>query len=96
MHFSCAMAVLGHTLYALAYPAGYLYLILLGRIVSGFSFTFFMYTKRYCSDYRIVGVRRRTTLAGFLVLGQGIGFSLGPFMGGLLYARPQTSHTHTR
>ncbi|GJE94030.1 MFS general substrate transporter [Phanerochaete sordida] len=85
MHFACAMAVLGHVLYALAYPAGYLYLILLGRIVSGFSFTFFMYTKRYCSDHRIVGVRRRTTLAGFLVLGQGIGFSLGPFMGGLLY-----------
>lgn len=44
-----------------------------------------MYCKRFCSDSRIVGVRRRTTLAGWLVLGQGIGFSLGPFAGGLLY-----------
>jgi len=54
-------------------------------MVSGFSFTFFMYSKRYCSDPRIVGVRRRTTLAGFLVVGQVVGFSLGPFLGGLLW-----------
>ena len=77
--------MLGHILYALAYRANFLYLILIGRIVSGFGFTFWMYSKRYCSDNRIVGIRRRTTLAGWLVLGQGIGFSLGPFVGGLLY-----------
>ena len=44
-----------------------------------------MYCKHYCSDARIVGVRRRTTLASFLVMGQGLGMSLGPFAGGLLY-----------
>ncbi|GJE94042.1 MFS general substrate transporter [Phanerochaete sordida] len=85
MHFACASALLGHILYALAYPANFLYLILIGRIVSGFALTYWMYSKRYCSDHRIVGLRRRTTLAGYLVLGQGIGFSLGPFIGGLLY-----------
>ncbi|KAL4243720.1 MFS transporter superfamily protein [Abortiporus biennis] len=41
--------------------------------------------KKYCSDSRIVGVRRRTFLAGWLVVTQALGFSLGPFMGGLLY-----------
>ncbi|KAL1943717.1 hypothetical protein VTO73DRAFT_4162 [Trametes versicolor] len=85
LHFACATAILGNVLYSLAYHANYLYLILLGRIISGFSFTFFMYSKRYCSDPRIVGVRRRTTLAGWLVLGQGVGFSIGPLIGGLLY-----------
>lgn len=85
LHFCCASSVLGHVLYALAYKADFLYLILIGRMVSGFSFTFFMYSKRYCSDPRLVGIRRRTTLAGFLVVGQVVGFSLGPFLGGLLY-----------
>ncbi|EIW52779.1 MFS general substrate transporter [Trametes versicolor FP-101664 SS1] len=85
LHFACATAILGNVLYSLAYHANYLYLILLGRIISGFSFTFFMYSKRYCSDPRIVGIRRRTTLAGWLVLGQGVGFSIGPLIGGLLY-----------
>lgn len=51
----------------------------------GVSFTFFMYTKKYCSDPRIVGIRRRTTLAAYLVVGQGTGLSLGPFLGGALY-----------
>ena len=51
----------------------------------GVSFTFFMYAKKYCSDPRIVGIRRRTTLAAYLVVGQGIGLSLGPFLGGALY-----------
>ncbi|KAH9487241.1 hypothetical protein JR316_0001310 [Psilocybe cubensis] len=77
--------VLGNILYALAYKANFLYLILIGRIVSGFGFISFMYSKRYCSDPRIVGIRRRTTLAGLLVVGQAFGFSAGPFFGGLLY-----------
>ncbi|KAI0076672.1 MFS general substrate transporter [Panus rudis PR-1116 ss-1] len=85
LHFACGSALLGHILYALAYRANFLYLILLGRIVSGFGFTFWMYSKRYCSDSRIVGIRRRTTLASWLVIGQAIGFSLGPFVGGVLY-----------
>lgn len=85
LHVSCGASILGHILYASAYRANYLYLILIGRIVSGFAFTLMMYCKRYCSDPRIVGVRRRTTLASWLVIGQGLGMSLGPFAGGLLY-----------
>ncbi|KAJ3545257.1 hypothetical protein NMY22_g2512 [Coprinellus aureogranulatus] len=85
LHVSCGASIAGHLLYSAAYPAHYLYLILIGRMVSGIAFTFWMYCKRYCSDARIVGVRRRTTLASFLVMGQGIGMSAGPFFGGLLY-----------
>ena len=77
--------VLGSVLYGLAYRANFLYLILLGRMVQGCGFIGFLYTKRYCTDARVVGIRRRTTLAGWLVLGQGIGMSAGPFFGGLLY-----------
>ncbi|KAH9954797.1 major facilitator superfamily domain-containing protein [Russula dissimulans] len=51
----------------------------------GISFAQFMYIKRYCSDPRIVGTRRRTTLAGWLVVCQTTGFTVGPFVGGLLY-----------
>ena len=54
-------------------------------MIVGVSFTFFMYAKKYCSDPRIVGIRRRTTLSACLVVGQGIGLSLGPFLGGALY-----------
>ncbi|KAL5492861.1 hypothetical protein ACEPAI_4309 [Sanghuangporus weigelae] len=85
IHFSCAVAIVGHILYGLAYYANFLWLILIGRSVIGLAMANFMYSKRYCSDARIVGIRRRTTLAGWLVIGQGIGCSVGPFMGGLLY-----------
>ena len=84
MHVACGSMVLGNVLYALAYRANWLYLILLGRMACGGGFTLWMYNKRYCSDPRIVGLRRRTTLAGWLVLCQGFGFSSGPFFGGLL------------
>ncbi|KAJ7217335.1 major facilitator superfamily domain-containing protein [Mycena pura] len=77
--------ILGNILHAVAYRAKFLYFILIGRIVSGLAFTGFMYTKRYCSDHRIIGIRRRTALASWLVLGQAFGFSAGPFIGGLLY-----------
>jgi len=69
----------------MAYRTRFLYMILIGRCLNGISFTGFMYAKRYCTDPRIVGIRRRTTLASFLVIGQGLGMSLGPFLGGLLY-----------
>ncbi|KIM39119.1 hypothetical protein M413DRAFT_75216 [Hebeloma cylindrosporum] len=85
LNLAYASMVLGNVLYGLAYRANFLYMILIGRIVSGFGYIAFMYSKRYCSDPRIVGVRRRTTLAGWLVIGQGFGFSAGPFIGGLLY-----------
>lgn len=77
--------ILGNLLHALAFLVDYLYLILIGRIVAGFGFTSFMFIRRYCTDPRIVGVRRRTMLASWVVLGQGFGFSAGPFFGGLLY-----------
>ncbi|TRM70547.1 major facilitator superfamily domain-containing protein [Schizophyllum amplum] len=80
-----AASTLGCVLYALAYTTHFLYLILIGRIVGGIGFIAFMYCKRYVTDSRLVGVRRRTTLGSYLVLGQGIGFSAGPFLGGLLY-----------
>ncbi|KAF6752650.1 major facilitator superfamily domain-containing protein [Ephemerocybe angulata] len=85
LHVCCGASIVGHVLYACAYRANFLYLILIGRMVSGLAFTFWMYCKRYCSDARIVGIRRRTTLASFLVMGQGFGMSLGPFLGGVLY-----------
>jgi hypothetical protein len=48
--------ILGNILHAVAYKARFLYLILVGRIVSGLGFTGFMYSKRYCSGkYRIAG-----------------------------------------
>ncbi|KAJ6463135.1 membrane transporter [Mycena vitilis] len=77
--------ILGNILHALAYPAKFLYLILIGRIVSGLGFTGFMYIKKYCSDSRVIGIRRRTALASWLVLGQAFGFSAGPFVGGVLF-----------
>jgi hypothetical protein len=81
LYMSYASMVLGNVLYALAYRANFLYLILIGRTVTGFGLISFMYAKRYCSDPRIVGIRRRTTLAS----GQGFGACSGPFIGGLLY-----------
>ncbi|KIY47682.1 MFS general substrate transporter, partial [Fistulina hepatica ATCC 64428] len=84
LHASCAASILGHVLYACAYHANFLYLILIGRIVSGVAFSMWMYCKRFCSDGRLVGIRQRTTLAGWLVVGQAIGMSAGPFFGGLL------------
>ncbi|KAJ7700707.1 membrane transporter [Mycena rosella] len=77
--------IFGNILHAAAYQAHDLYLILIGRIASGMGYTAFMYVKHYCSDPRIIGVRKRTTLASWLVLGQAFGFSAGPFIGGLLY-----------
>ena len=85
LHLCCATALVGGILYALAYRAHFLYLVLISRIVTGVSFAQFMYSERYCSDPRIVGVRRRTALAGWLLAGQSTGYTVGPFVGGLLY-----------
>ncbi|KAF9266887.1 MFS general substrate transporter [Marasmius fiardii PR-910] len=85
LHLSCASNMLGLILYALAYKANYLYLILIGRIVSGIGFSMWMYCKRYVSDPRLVGIRRRTMLASWLITGNGVGMCLGPFLGGVLY-----------
>ena len=84
LHISCATALVGGILYGLAYRAHFLYLTLISRIVMGVSAVQFMYSDRYCSDPRIIGVRRRT-LAGWLVVSQLAGDTVGPFVGGLLY-----------
>ncbi|KAG9313941.1 major facilitator superfamily domain-containing protein [Chiua virens] len=85
LHIGCFAAILGHVTYAIAYRANFLYLILIGRCLSGVSFSGFMYCKRYCTDPLIVGVRRRTTLSSWLVIGQALGMTIGPFLGGLFY-----------
>ncbi|KAG1754710.1 major facilitator superfamily domain-containing protein [Suillus paluster] len=85
LHVSCCFSILGQIAYALAFPVNFLYLILIGRCLTGVAFSMFMYCKRYCTDPQIVGIRRRTTLASWLVVCQGLGLSLGPFLGGLLY-----------
>ncbi|KAJ7736586.1 hypothetical protein DFH07DRAFT_779656 [Mycena maculata] len=77
--------ILGNILHGIAYQARFLYLILIARMVTGLGFSAFLYVKRYCTDHRIVGLRRRTTLASWLVLGQAFGFSAGPYLGGVLY-----------
>ncbi|KAF7303861.1 hypothetical protein MIND_00616000 [Mycena indigotica] len=81
----CAALVVGSGLHALAYRAHFLYLILIGRMISGIGYTGFMYARRYCTDPRLVGIRRRTMLASWLVIGQSFGLSAGPFVCGLLY-----------
>jgi len=77
--------ILGNILHAVASPAKFLYLILIGRTVSGIGFAMFVWIKQYTSDPRLIGIRRRTTVATWLVLGQAFAFSAGPFVGGLLY-----------
>ncbi|KAJ3789101.1 major facilitator superfamily domain-containing protein [Lentinula aff. detonsa] len=85
LNICCAASISGMVLYGIAYKANWLYLILLGRITSGIGFAMWMYCKRLCSDPRIVGIRRRTTLASWLMVGNGVGMGLGPLLGGIFY-----------
>ncbi|KAF7319411.1 hypothetical protein HMN09_00279300 [Mycena chlorophos] len=80
-----ASLIIGNILHALAYRAHFLYLILIGRMVTGIGYMGFMYARKYCTDPRLVGVRRRTMLASWLVIGQSFGLAAGPFVCGLLY-----------
>ncbi|KAF8991308.1 hypothetical protein BDQ17DRAFT_1413745 [Cyathus striatus] len=64
-------ALIGNVIYALAYTFNFLYLLLIGRMIVGISFTSFMYSRMYCTDPRIVGIRRRTTLASCSWMGDG-------------------------
>lgn len=85
LNISYASVLLDNILCALTYRANCLHLILIGRIVTGFGFTSPLYSKRYSSDPRVAGVRRRTMLSSCLVVGRGFGFSTGSLVGGLLY-----------
>ncbi|OQR85251.1 hypothetical protein ACHHYP_12055 [Achlya hypogyna] len=82
--------VLGHLLYAFANVADSLALLLLGRLVNGLGFTGWLFVKRYCTDPRIVGFRRRTMCANLLVAAQTLGMVCGPLAGSLL-SRLETS-----
>ncbi|PPQ66163.1 hypothetical protein CVT26_010886 [Gymnopilus dilepis] len=73
--------ILGNAICALVYPLH----LFLGRIVSGFGFISFTYSKCFCADPRIVSVRRRTMVTGCLVLTQAVAFSAEPLLGGVLY-----------
>ncbi|KAF8991306.1 major facilitator superfamily domain-containing protein [Cyathus striatus] len=78
-------AIVGNAVYALAYTFNFLYLLLIARMILGISFTSFMFSRKYCTDPRLVGIRRRTTLASWYVLGPAFGFSVGTWVGGMLY-----------
>ncbi len=43
LHVSCGASIVGHILYALAYKAKFIYLILIGRIVSGLAFSMYVH-----------------------------------------------------
>ncbi|BFZ62644.1 hypothetical protein YB2330_003745 [Saitoella coloradoensis] len=85
LKIGCLAMALGQFLYAIADRTGWLYLILIGRIVSGPGQVYLMFGKRFCTDPRQVGLRRRATLASWLVLTQAAGTMIGPFAGALLY-----------
>ncbi|GAO49928.1 MFS general substrate transporter [Saitoella complicata NRRL Y-17804] len=85
LHLCCGSMLVGNILYGCAYRAHSLWMMFAGRLAFGGGFVFFMYQKRFVADGRYVGVRRRTTLSGSLVVGQGVGTILGPWLGGVLY-----------
>ncbi|KAG0190797.1 hypothetical protein DFQ28_001521 [Apophysomyces sp. BC1034] len=84
LHLACASFLVGNILYALAARAQFLYLIFIGRLVNGLGFTGWFFVKRYCTDPRIVGVRKRTMCCSLLVVSQSLGMVIGPLIGGQL------------
>ncbi|KAF7725971.1 hypothetical protein EC973_009117 [Apophysomyces ossiformis] len=84
LHLACASFLTGNILYALAARAQFLYLIFIGRLINGLGFTGFFFVKRYCTDPRIVGIRRRTLCCSLLVVSQSLGMVIGPLIGGQL------------
>ncbi|KAE8212803.1 hypothetical protein CF327_g3599 [Tilletia walkeri] len=84
MSASCVCFVIGNTLYALAGLANSAWLMAVGRVVGGMGNISWMLVKRYITDSRIVGTRRRTMLSAWLVTSQVLGMAIGPFFGGLL------------
>ncbi|KDO25096.1 hypothetical protein SPRG_09238 [Saprolegnia parasitica CBS 223.65] len=84
LHLAASTLVLGHLLYALAHTLDSLGLLLVGRLVNGLGFTGWLFVKRYCTDPRLVGYRRRTMCANLLVAAQTLGMVGGPLLGALL------------
>ncbi|KAJ0408967.1 hypothetical protein P43SY_002846 [Pythium insidiosum] len=75
--------VLGHLLYGIAGYCNSLALLLVGRLVNGLGFTGWLFVKRYCTDPRVVGLRRRTMCTNMLVAAQTLGMVCGPLFGSL-------------
>ncbi|KAI9095131.1 major facilitator superfamily domain-containing protein [Phlyctochytrium arcticum] len=84
LNLACISLIIGHLLYAVADRAGFLWLIFIGRAVNGLGFTGWLFVKRYCTDPRIVGLRRRTMCSALLVTAQTLGMVVGPLVGGWL------------
>ncbi|KAK0528718.1 hypothetical protein OC842_004471 [Tilletia horrida] len=84
MSASCVCFVFGHIIYSLAGLADTAWLMAVGRIIGGSGYVSWMLVKRYITDSRIVGTRRRTMLSAWLVTSQVFGMAIGPFCGGLL------------
>ncbi|KDO18921.1 hypothetical protein SPRG_15763 [Saprolegnia parasitica CBS 223.65] len=84
LHLAASTLVLGHLLYALAHALDSLGLLLVGRLVNGLGFTGWLFVKRYCTDPRLVGYRRRTMCANLLVAAQTLGMVGGPLLGAFL------------
>ncbi|KAL7748149.1 hypothetical protein RI367_006505 [Sorochytrium milnesiophthora] len=85
----------GNILYAIAMQTNFLYLILIGRFINGFGFTGWLFVKRYCTDPRVVGLRRRTMCSTLLVTAQTLGMVAGPLLGGWI-AHVSPDHTVNR
>ncbi|KAL9937447.1 hypothetical protein V8E36_003856 [Tilletia maclaganii] len=81
---SCVCFIMGNIIYAFAGVANTAWLMAVGRVVGGMGNVSWMLVKRYITDPRIVGTRRRTMLSAWLVTSQVLGMAIGPFSGGLL------------
>ncbi|CAD6889661.1 unnamed protein product [Tilletia laevis] len=84
MSASCVCFVVGNIIYALAGVANTAWLMAVGRVIGGLGNISWMLVKRYITDSRLVGTRRRTMLSAWLVTSQVLGMAIGPFSGGLL------------
>lgn len=76
--------IIGNVLYGIAGYCDSLALLLIGRLVNGLGLTGWLFVKRYCTDPRIVGLRRRTMCSNLLVAAQTLGMVCGPLFGSFL------------
>ncbi|MCO5567177.1 hypothetical protein L7F22_020865 [Adiantum nelumboides] len=84
LNMAASCLCIGNVFYAIADQTNFLYLVLIGRLISGFGFTGWFFVKRYCTDLQLVGIRRRTMCSSLLVVAQTLGMVIGPILGSLL------------